>query len=128
MIKPVVSEYIGWYTARRRSSLATRTTADSSWARLRASSAMPCLVGSNRWTLVRPWRFPAYSAASAWWMIWWRSVLGPGKAEIPIVTENAPVRPWFPLSADARRWFAMNSALSASQPGSSNANSSPPVR
>jgi len=50
---------------------------------------MPCFAGSKRWTFVRPWRFPAYSAASAWWMIWCRSALGSGKAEIPIVTENA---------------------------------------
>ena len=47
---------------------------------------------------------------------------------MPTVIENDPLRPWLPLRAAARRWFATTSAASASQPGSRSANSSPPVR
>ena len=47
---------------------------------------------------------------------------------MPTVIENEPLRPWLPLRAAARRWFATTSAASASQPGSRSANSSPPVR
>ena len=87
-------------------------------------------AGSNSSTLVRPWRLAQVNAASAWSISWRRSAADPGQADTPAENERGPGSPRpGRMSIDvASRRRATAAAASAVAPGSSRANSSPPVR